>query len=72
MKRPTIEITDIHGKNYGVCDVTEIGWTPNGDLVTAKVDFMGDYRDLMVMYDIDCTGTFINARGNLKGKLIFD
>jgi len=50
--------------------VTNIGWNPDGELVEITVDFMGEYRDLMVMYDINCTGSFTNVHGNLKGELI--
>jgi hypothetical protein len=71
MKQPKIQITDIHGEDWGVKKVTHLGWNINGNLVEIKVDFMGNYYDLMVMYDIDCTGTFTNIHGNLKGKLIF-
>jgi hypothetical protein len=72
MKQLKIHITDIHGTDYGIKKVTCIVWNPEGKIVEILVDFMGEYRDLMAMYDIDCTGIFTNNSGNLKGELIFD
>ena len=72
MKQLTIQITDIHNQDFGIKRVTHLGWNPDGQLSEIMVDFMGQYRDLMIMYDIDSTGTFTNTHGNLKGKLIFE
>jgi hypothetical protein len=69
MKQPKIRITDVHGTNFGIKNVTSVGWNIDGGLVEIKVDFMGNYYDLMAMYDIDCTGIFTNNPGNLKGEL---
>jgi hypothetical protein len=72
MKQPKIHITDIHGKDFGIKKVINLEWNTSGKLVKITVDFMGEYRDLMGMYDIDSTDIFTNVHGNLKGELIFD
>ena len=72
IKQPKVKIVSIHGEDYGIKNVVSLFWSSDGHLVNIKVNFMGDYHDLMHMYDLKNTGEYLNTSGNLIGKIIWE
>lgn len=70
MKQPKIKIKE-STKDWGLKSVVSLNWHMNR-IYSIQVDWYGTGRDLLIMYDEDNTGKFLNSYKNLEGELIIN
>ncbi len=68
INQPTINITDVDGKDWGERVVTQLNWDKNDTIYCIIIDWYANGGQTMAMY-LENDGKYYNTYKNLFGTL---
>jgi hypothetical protein len=72
MQQPKMYVIDGNGKHLGVKRIINVGWSSEGYVNQAVIDFAGNGFGVVTMYDNAGLREFVGHSGNLKGYILLN